>query len=384
MPNYLRHLIPAVMLLLTCHTGTAQSWFNPRNNEPENAKKFSELTIPSSSAFDLLQMNPSLVNQPNVIRDFKVDWSFKSYKLSPNLAIQAQPFWEAFFNRDNLYRYQNASWMMKTLSTFDVSAGTVEDEWSNRKLAYAAKINLYRSYDAWDTDDEFTDAVDDYYSERRTIDSLLELYTAQYDSIANQDSIPAAEKKELKRNIEDAKELLDEIKTRHNEKLKNIVKSKAAANWNASFVDVAYGRSLTYANITTSSVKKNGDQYAVWVNASLGIGRKILLSSLLRYGFQNRSVVPSRADTASVTQETLGMGVNARYGNERVSFFTEYFYEEGSDDTGNALRTSIVGYGGNWRFSSNVILNFALRTFYNSKGQLTNLTPFISISCMMR
>jgi hypothetical protein len=85
-----------------------------------------------------------------------------------------------------------------------------------------------------------------------------------------------------------------------------------------------------------------------------------------------------------ISQEILGLGLNARYGNERVSFFAEYFYESGQQSTNNAIRNTIIGYGGNWRFSSNVILNFSMRTFYNSKGQLTNLTPFISISCMMR
>lgn len=380
-------LLRLTALLVLCFFSNktfSQSWFNPRNNEPQNAKKFSELTIPSSSAFDLLQMNPSLINQPNVIRDFKVDWSFKSYKLSPNLAIQGQPFWEILFNRDNLDKYQNASGFMKTLSTFDVSVGTVEDEWSNRKLAYAGKINLYRSYDAWGYDDDFNDAVEDYYMERKTIDSLMNVYTAQYDSILNVDSIPAKEKRELKHNIDDLKDLLDEVKMRHNEKLKNIVKSKSAANWNASFVDLAYGRSLTFANVTSTSIKQNGDQYAAWINGSLGVGKKVLLSSLIRYGYQLKSVVPSRADTTSISQETIGGGLNARYGNERVSFFVEYFYEKNADSNTPTLRNTIIGYGGNWRFSSNVILNFSMRTFYDQKGVLVNLTPFISISCMMR
>lgn len=57
--------------------------------------------------------------------------------------------------------------------------GTVEDEWSNRKLAYAGKINLYRSYDPWGYDDDFNDAVEDYYMERKTIDSLMNVYTAE-------------------------------------------------------------------------------------------------------------------------------------------------------------------------------------------------------------
>ncbi|MBK8450168.1 MAG: hypothetical protein IPL42_09200 [Saprospiraceae bacterium] len=57
-----------------------------------------EFSIPVSPAFDLLGVNPCLVPKPSNLRNFKVDWSFKSYGLTPNLAIQTQPINEIYFN----------------------------------------------------------------------------------------------------------------------------------------------------------------------------------------------------------------------------------------------------------------------------------------------
>src|SRR5689334_7488751 len=68
-----------------------------------------ELGIPPSPVFDLMGVTPSQINHMSDIKDIKVDWSFKSWKLNPNLAIQAQPIWEMFYNRKNLNRYQEAS-----------------------------------------------------------------------------------------------------------------------------------------------------------------------------------------------------------------------------------------------------------------------------------
>lgn len=41
---------------------------------------------------------------------------------------------------------------------------------------------------------------------------------------------------------------------------------------------------------------------------ALGVGKKVLLSSLIRYGYQLKSVVPNQADTAS-REETVGGGL---------------------------------------------------------------------------
>lgn len=53
--------------------------------------KQTEFVIPPSPAYQMLDATSSLVNSTGTIRDFKVDWSFKTYRLAPNLAIEAQP-----------------------------------------------------------------------------------------------------------------------------------------------------------------------------------------------------------------------------------------------------------------------------------------------------
>ena len=72
--------------------------------DPQKAGRLTpkEFSIPASPVFDLMNVTSSQVNRTSDIKDFKVDWSFKSWKLSPNLAIQSQPIWEMFYNRKDL------------------------------------------------------------------------------------------------------------------------------------------------------------------------------------------------------------------------------------------------------------------------------------------
>src|SRR3954469_26046646 len=99
-----------------------------------------EFSIPASPVFDLMGVTSSQINRTSDIKDFKVDWSFKSWKLSPNLAIQSQPVWEIFYNRKDLSKYQNTSTFMRRLASADLSVGSVLDENSDRRIGYAVKL----------------------------------------------------------------------------------------------------------------------------------------------------------------------------------------------------------------------------------------------------
>ncbi len=44
-----------------------------------------DFSIPVSSAFDLLGVNPSFDTRSNALRDIKADWSFRSWRMSPNI-----------------------------------------------------------------------------------------------------------------------------------------------------------------------------------------------------------------------------------------------------------------------------------------------------------
>src|SRR5215216_2687222 len=76
-----------------------------------------EFSIPASPVFDLMGVTSSQVTRTSDIKDFKVDWSFKSWKLNPNLAIQSQPVWEMFYNRKDLSKYQQASGFGRMLAS---------------------------------------------------------------------------------------------------------------------------------------------------------------------------------------------------------------------------------------------------------------------------
>ena len=108
----------------------------------------SEFAIPVSPAFDMIGANNALVARPGNIRDFKVDWAFKSWRLRPNLALQAQPIWEIVYNKSTLEKYRKASKFMQLLSTLDLSAGTIEDDSQVRRLPWATKLTVYRQKDA--------------------------------------------------------------------------------------------------------------------------------------------------------------------------------------------------------------------------------------------
>ena len=86
------------LLLLSCPTWAQTDTLIPSLN----AVKTLEFSIPTSAAFDLLGVTPAQVTKPGNIRDFKVDWSFQSWRLKPNIAIQAQPIWELLYNRPSL------------------------------------------------------------------------------------------------------------------------------------------------------------------------------------------------------------------------------------------------------------------------------------------
>ena len=53
--------------------------FQSGNSEPaQEMAKSTEFAIPASSAYALLDASSTLVTQPAVIRDLKVDWSMRS------------------------------------------------------------------------------------------------------------------------------------------------------------------------------------------------------------------------------------------------------------------------------------------------------------------
>ena len=110
------------IIFLFCESTLAQE------KPSDNIAKSTELSIPASPAYQLLDASSTLVAQPTVVRDFKVDWSLRSYSIQPNIAIETQPIWEILYNRAQLTKYRKASPLMRTLSTLSLSAGTFQKD----------------------------------------------------------------------------------------------------------------------------------------------------------------------------------------------------------------------------------------------------------------
>ena len=340
----------------------------------------SEFAIPVSPAFDLIGVNNALVARPGNIRDFKVDWAFKSWRLRPNLALQAQPVWEIFYNRRTLEKYQRSSLWMRTLSTLDLSAGTIEDDSQLRRLSFAAKITLYQQRDALLDARLFTESNASFEERRRPIEETIDTLRRQIKMAPNSD-----QKDSLKLVLDQVRTQADMLDLEQKRANLEIASSYTKKFWNSSFVDVAFGRVYSYRNDTLLKLDLKGTGFAAWINASIGIGKKMLITSLVR-------TVMLKDDLNGQHSSLWSGGLNFRYGSPKFNFFAEAVFTQTNNETvfananvnlvqANSLSTS---YGGDWRISRNVMLSYGVRVDYNRNFEFQTISPIAGIACMMR
>lgn len=110
----------------------------------------------------------------------------------------------------------------------------------------------------------------------------------------------------------------------------------------------------------------------------------------------------------AVADNTLNtFGINFRYGGPIYNFFVEFIYDGktvktasealnkafkapgGTTVVSESVKWDIVNpytinFGGDWRVSRNVILNYGIRCILNKNFSTTTFTPVANISCMMR
>lgn len=341
-----------------------------------------EFAIPASPAFDLLGVNPSLVTRPSNIKDVKVDWSFRSWRLKPNLALQAQPIWELLYNRPDLTKYRTATKWMKVLSSLDLSAGTIEDDDLTRRLAIAAKINLYKSEDPLDSKELFTEIENAYLKKAMIIGSQI---NRMNDSLAQSSTKQVKDSLELEIDLK--KDELRSAGDRMKMEVQSKVKEYINKNWNASMVDIAFGKIYAYQNDSLKNLKLQGAGTAFWLNGCLGIGKKILLSGILKY-----TMIADKNDVEDPMKSLFSYGFNFRFGSSKFNFFSEFLYSKTDNPIVlntlnlNLSRTGFmsISYGGDWRLSRNVLLSYGVRTDYDQNIKFKNLIPVAGVSCMMR
>lgn len=352
-----------------------------------------EYLIPSAPAFSLLGVTPEIVNRPGVVRDFKVDWRIKNYEIAPDFALEAQPLWLFHFNKKGLSYYANSSKLMQALSTLSVSLGSAKLDGVNH-FSYAAKVTLYRE------SDPLKDRVllkDLYLAESKARIEIEQKIEALEIEMLN------AKEKEEKNRI---KEIIDYRKLQKREvinttrdQMQNLTDEHIGANWNASSLDLSYGRVFTFNNNAADEMFVNQAGSAFWLNGGMRSGKNGLLSGIVKL------------KKVGGLAESL-IGLNYRYGGSRYSFYAEFvtenkferaaefidvedpFSDKFSKDLGISWLTPgedvvkenviTIAYGGDFKLSRGILLNFALRTQFQKDLSFNKLIPVANLTCLMR
>jgi hypothetical protein len=374
-----------------------------------------ELSIPAAPVFDLMRVTSSQINRTSDIKDFKVDWSFKSWRLNPNLAIQSQPVWEIFYNRNDLDKYQNASALMRKLASLDVSIGSVQDENNDRRIGFASKLNLYKEKDPLMAEELYAGISEKYRAEKEELSVQLKDLQNKLDTTMDILSKPG-----IRSQIRSAEDQLMTIHSRRNEEINSRAKIFVSENWNASSLDVAYGRVYSYKTDSAGSLKglrlNRNTGWGGWLNGNIGIGKKFLLSGLFRKSWyqeelnfliRNATTGDESSQRAVADNTLLTMGLNLRYGGSIYTFFAEFLYEKkglktplealgevfkspgnfevvGSSVKWDVVHPNTISFGGDWRISRSVVLNYGMRCVFDKEWKFTTFTPIATISCMMR
>lgn len=385
--------------------------------ENETTPKISprEFSIPASPVFDMMGVTPSQINKTSDIKDFKVDWSFKSYKVSPNLALESQPFWEIFYNRRPITKYQKATRFMRLLSSTDISLGTVQNENGERRMGYAVKLSLFREKDPL-LDKEIYEGLDEKFENEK--DELIDKINEINQRLDSSKSV--LERPAIRQELKQAEEALLGIDGRRRQEINERARIFVAENWNSSYVDMAFGKVNTYQTDSIGSLKSlkfnRNTGLSGWVNAGFGAGKRFFISSLFRASWyeEELSFNLANASTGEITNEKaiasntlVTLGLNLRYGGPVYNFFFEFFHERKGIKTasealskvfiapqGLNLITSTVKWdivhpyvfaiGGDWRISRGVAINYGLRATFDKRWTMNTLTPLVSIACMMR
>lgn len=348
--------------------------------------------ISSTPAFSMLGVTPEIVTRPGYVRDFKVDWRIKNYNLAPDLALEAQPVWFLYYDRHDLDVYRNANPFQKSLSTLSFSLATAKLDGINH-MSTAFKINLYREKDPI-MDNELIRKLqqESDWDEYEIHLKIKELVTKL--DFTNDREI----KYRLRDSITDLKYDLKQLRQNQKEKLQNIQEEYVIENWNASMLDVAFGKVWTYNNGGLDSLKAQSAGYALWINGALRLGRSGQLLGIFKF-------------RKSGFDHLLTLGGAYRYGTRRFNFFFETVYETLPDygqaivseeekfadkiafDLGTAWlhyedveNKSFItfSYGGDFLINKNILLNFSLRTRFGNGFKFAQFLPVANITCLMR
>ena len=337
-------------------------------NAAESVAKSTEMAIPTCPAYQLLDAGSTLVTQPNVVHDLKVDWSLRTYSISPNIAIELQPVWEMLYNRTQLTKYRKASPIMRTLSTLSLSVGSFQRDTANQ-LALAAKLTLWRQHDAIMDDNYYLGLEEEYLESRKMLDNQIKDLKVQFDTTKNN---------RIKRNLRIQIKGMETQATRlapdQRQKLRDMRTEYQQEHWNTGSVEVAAGRIFNFQQLNIDSLNLTSNGYGAWVTGAYGVGKNWLFTGMGRY-----------SDISSA--RFINAGTSIRYGSATANGFMEFLYTRQLPNETLMLENKevyTIAYGGDFNVSGSVRLGFGLRTIYNDNMEFKKFIPVASINCLMR
>lgn len=368
------------------------SQLHAQNYQELSDANIGAMAIPSSPAFSLLGVNPELVSRPYDVKEFKVDWRIKNYKIAPDLALEAQPLWWAHYRNKTPKEFLNMGKLERVLSTMTVSLATAKVDNVNH-MAYACKFNVYKEYDPYQDFAIIENSEQDRFNEIVPLTMEIEQLSIKLVDQKNQDSINVINERieELRYKKKAISRLvMDEFAKSANEKVQE--------NWNMDMVDIAFGRVYKYDNAAIDSLNFQKAGYGIWINAAKGVGKNGLAMGILKM------------NKVGVNRNYM-LGAAYRFGTHKYNFFAELvrtkmnnvpdngFFEEEqfatlkSDDIGGgwyqyaegeeSYTTWTMSYGGDFKLSQNILLNFALRTELTGDLKFTRFLPVANIVCLM-
>jgi hypothetical protein len=297
----------------------------------------------------------------------------------------------------------------------DVSIGSVQDENSDRRIGFAVKMNLFKQKDPLMARELYGGISEKFNGEKQELTALIKELQLKLDTTRDVLSKP-----EIRSQLLSTEEQLNTINSRRNAEINSRAKIFISENWNASSLDVAFGRVYSYQSDSAGSLKSLRKNRSTgiggWLNGSLGIGKKLLLSGLFRSSWYEEELnfLIRDLDTGeeipkiAVADNTLyTMGLNLRYGSPVYTFFVEFLYEKKGLKTplqalnevfkpsSNAeiveptvkwdvVHPNTLSFGGDWRISRSVVLNYGMRCVFDQQWKFRTFTPIATIACMMR
>lgn len=330
-------------------------------NDKTKAMESANFNENTSTAFALLGVAPATINNFGSAKEIKLDWFYKDGKLMDNIAIECKPFWYGFFRKVDYKKYRNLRYIVKKLGDTSVSAGLKTVDTTNRYMAVAVNLNLYKKADPL-TDTNLLAQVNTVYSDReKEVLKKSTILEMQYEMEGD-----PKKKATLKKEINFLNAELEKLTTQEEARVAKIIEEYRIINWNKSFINLGYGFTMNFSFINETKdfkyIKGNGNNI-IWLHSGFPIKKAILVSLLNRYSFNNK---------------IFCNGFNFRVKlNKLNTFFLEFVsYNSIISKTGHSYE---ISFGGNFKIKK---LHFGLgfKTDFNYQFEFQKITPKYQIS----